>query len=246
MFEELNAHRQAVRENIEKAFEVGFTGNDDLEKAHQVGDIHPNGKLVWTQLPSGRYDWRVIKKNTAEKKQEKAFNDALKADKVKSSSKKNPSELETISEVEDYAKSISGVTFKSVKTGWSDGNKDAKAFELTYPHGGKMRVDFRDNRQYVYELTDSNENIIISTDFTDETSRTDWSIQLNPDKLVARRVEALNAKLTKLKREEAKAKSKRFRGNGSFDDRYAYKKASEAVSDMKTKIQELQSLIGTF
>ena len=61
MFEELNAHRQAVQENIEKAFEIGFTGNEDLEKAHQVGDIHPNGKWVWTQLPSGKYDWRVIK-----------------------------------------------------------------------------------------------------------------------------------------------------------------------------------------
>ena len=62
MFEELNTHRQAVQENIKKAFEIGFTGNEDLEKAHQVGDIHPNGKWVWTQLPSGKYDWRVIKK----------------------------------------------------------------------------------------------------------------------------------------------------------------------------------------
>lgn len=64
MFEELNTHRQAVRENIEKAFEVGFTGNNDLEKAHQVGDIHPNGKWVWTQLPSGKFDWRVIKRTS--------------------------------------------------------------------------------------------------------------------------------------------------------------------------------------
>ena len=38
MFEELNAHRQAVQENIRKAFEVGFTGNEYLEKAYQVGD----------------------------------------------------------------------------------------------------------------------------------------------------------------------------------------------------------------
>ena len=39
MFEEINAHRQAVRENIKKAFEIGFTGND-IEKAKQwqVGD----------------------------------------------------------------------------------------------------------------------------------------------------------------------------------------------------------------
>ena len=39
MFEEINAHRLAVQENIKKAFEVGFTGND-IEKAKQwqVGD----------------------------------------------------------------------------------------------------------------------------------------------------------------------------------------------------------------
>lgn len=64
MFEELNQHRAAVAENIQKACEIGFTGNE-LEKAHKVGDIHPNGKWVWTQLPSGRFDWRVIKKTSA-------------------------------------------------------------------------------------------------------------------------------------------------------------------------------------
>ena len=59
---ELNKHRQAVRENIKKAFEVGFTGNNDLEKAHQVGDLHPNGKLVWTEYAPGKFDWRVANK----------------------------------------------------------------------------------------------------------------------------------------------------------------------------------------
>lgn len=83
----INARRQAVAENIEKAMTVGFTPDEELEKAlgagydpngedgnvekaHQVGDIHPNGKWVWTQLPSGKYDWRTIKKNATEKKQE--------------------------------------------------------------------------------------------------------------------------------------------------------------------------------
>lgn len=64
MFEEINQHRAAVAENIQKACEIGFTGNE-LEKAHKVGDVHPNGKWVWTQLPSGKYDWRVIKKTGA-------------------------------------------------------------------------------------------------------------------------------------------------------------------------------------
>lgn len=163
---------------------------------------------------------------------------------AKPSSKKSPSELETISEVEDYAKSISGVTFKSVKSGWND--KGAKAFELTYPHGGKLLIDFLNNGEYVYKLTDSNDKSIISTNSTDETSHTDWSIRLNPDKLVSRRVEVLKTKLTKLKGEETKARNKMIRDYSSFSDKYAYQKASEAVSDMKTKIQKLQSLIGTF
>ena len=163
---------------------------------------------------------------------------------MNSLSKKNPSELETISEVEDYAKSISGVTFKSVKSGWDD--KGAKAFELTYPHGGKLLIDFLNNGEYVYKLTDSNDKSIISTNSTNETSHTDWSIRLNPDKLVSQRVEVLKTKLTKLKGEETKARNKMTRNYSSFSDKYAYQKASEAVSDMKTKIQKLQSLIGTF
>ena len=65
MFEDIQKHRQAVRENIEKSLQIGFTESEDFEKAHQVGDIHPNGKWVWTQLPSGKFDWRVIKKTGA-------------------------------------------------------------------------------------------------------------------------------------------------------------------------------------
>ena len=158
--------------------------------------------------------------------------------------KKNPSELKTISEVEDYAKGIDGVTFKNVESGWGD--KRAKAFELTYPHGGKMIVDFLHNGEYVYELTDSKGNPVISTNSTDETALTDWSFRLNPDKIVSRSIEVLKTKLTKLKGEETKARNKMIRNYSSFSDKYAYQKASEAVSDMKTKIQKLQSLIGTF
>ena len=131
-----------------------------------------------------------------------------------------------------------------MKSGWND--KGAKAFELTYPHGGKLLIDFLNNGEYVYKLTDSNDKSIISTNSTDETSHTDWSIRLNPDKLVSRRVEVLKTKLTKLKGEQTKARNKMIRDYSSFSEKYAYQQASEAVSDMKTKIQKLQSLIGTF
>lgn len=33
----------------------------DIEKAHQVGDEHPNGKWVWTEYAPGKFDWRVKK-----------------------------------------------------------------------------------------------------------------------------------------------------------------------------------------
>lgn len=66
MFEDLNNHRAAVTENIQKGFEIGFTPEEDsISKAHKEGDIHPNGKWVWTRLPSGKYDWRVIKKTAS-------------------------------------------------------------------------------------------------------------------------------------------------------------------------------------
>lgn len=77
MFEELNKRRQAVADNIAKSFEndiekalgAGYDpeggDGDNVEKARQVGDVHPNGKWVWTQLPSGKFDWRVIKKTSS-------------------------------------------------------------------------------------------------------------------------------------------------------------------------------------
>ena len=38
-------------------------GSEDLfEKARQVGDMHPNGKWVWTEYAPGKFDWRGIKK----------------------------------------------------------------------------------------------------------------------------------------------------------------------------------------
>ena len=64
MFEEIKQHNALVRDQIYK----GFAGGEELlEKAHNEGDIHPNGKWVWTKLPSGKYDWRVRKDGSAKK-----------------------------------------------------------------------------------------------------------------------------------------------------------------------------------
>lgn len=54
MFEEINAHRQAVADNMIKAFD------EDIEKAHQDGDIHPkHPDWVWvSSAAGGKGDWR--------------------------------------------------------------------------------------------------------------------------------------------------------------------------------------------
>lgn len=39
-----------------------LSGFDELEKARNVGEIHPNGKWVWVEYKPGKFDWRVAKK----------------------------------------------------------------------------------------------------------------------------------------------------------------------------------------
>jgi len=67
-------HRKAVMNNIAKSF--GYEKSEDLlekaedndiEKAkHQDGDMHPNGKWVWSaSVNGGKGDWRVAKKGSS-------------------------------------------------------------------------------------------------------------------------------------------------------------------------------------
>ena len=34
----------------------------EVEKAHNVGDLHPNGLWIWTEYAPGKFDWRVANK----------------------------------------------------------------------------------------------------------------------------------------------------------------------------------------
>jgi hypothetical protein len=59
--EDLQRNRLARMQHIQKGF-CGDDTEDDIVKAHNVGDVHPNHPdWVWTQLPNGKYDWRVRK-----------------------------------------------------------------------------------------------------------------------------------------------------------------------------------------
>ena len=52
-------HRKEVQDNILKSF-GSEVSEDILEKAHQDGDVHKNGKWVWrSSANGGKGDWRV-------------------------------------------------------------------------------------------------------------------------------------------------------------------------------------------
>ena len=55
MFNPIEMKRRMVQERIEKSFD------NEIEKAHKDGDIHPNGKWVWvSSAAGGKGDWRTI------------------------------------------------------------------------------------------------------------------------------------------------------------------------------------------
>lgn len=53
MFNPIEMRRRMVRERLEKSFD------NEIEKAkHQVGEVHPNGKWIWTEWAPGKFDWK--------------------------------------------------------------------------------------------------------------------------------------------------------------------------------------------
>ena len=56
MFNPIEMRRRMVQERIEKSFD------NEIEKAkHQVGEVHPNGKWIWTEYAPGKFDWKSKK-----------------------------------------------------------------------------------------------------------------------------------------------------------------------------------------
>lgn len=64
--EEIHSRRKAIADNIMKSFQVD-TEASYFEKAHDVGDMHPNGKWTWTEYKPGKFDWRTAKKENEQK-----------------------------------------------------------------------------------------------------------------------------------------------------------------------------------
>lgn len=78
------------------------TAKKTARSKHVVGDLHPNGKWVWTEYQPGKFDWRGIPKNGTTPKQPKEKTAA--APKVKTATKakkqaEKPVKVRTIEEI---------------------------------------------------------------------------------------------------------------------------------------------------
>ena len=66
-FDDIQRKRSEIRNNILKGFGVSMS-EEDIEKAHKDGDLHPNGKWVWvSSAAGGKGDWRTLNGRTHKK-----------------------------------------------------------------------------------------------------------------------------------------------------------------------------------
>ena len=75
--------RKLVQDRIEKSFDSGINVPEEveIEKAHQDGEIHPNGKWVWvSSAAGGKGDWRTRggRTHNAHSENEKKFKQNFK------------------------------------------------------------------------------------------------------------------------------------------------------------------------
>ena len=68
-FDDIQRKRSEICNNILNGFGVSMS-EEDIEKAHKDGDLHPNGKWVWaSSAAGGKGDWRTLNGRTHKKHQ---------------------------------------------------------------------------------------------------------------------------------------------------------------------------------
>lgn len=56
---------------------------DNIEKGHNIGDLHPTEPWIWTEYKPGKFDWRKIKNNTKPTKVSKVWEMNLEVETLK-------------------------------------------------------------------------------------------------------------------------------------------------------------------
>lgn len=118
--EDIKQQREARANNIVKS----FSNSDDLlEKAHNHGDVHSNGKWYWeSSVNGGRGDWRTIKgagKATTATNSAKPQPKVEKKKQAKATADKDMKRM-TFGEAESIGanKSVQAVSFDEGLVGW--------------------------------------------------------------------------------------------------------------------------------
>lgn len=131
-------HRMIVQTRIRKSFGCE---QEDFEKAHQDGDIHPNGKWVWVgSANKGRGDWRTINGRANKKRTETTNKPLSKNNSTKVNVDEKISKNQTVAS-KMYSHNINGVNVDVSK------NKDG-SYTLS-ANGKKLEIDdpsfYKDN-----------------------------------------------------------------------------------------------------
>lgn len=111
--------KKSVRTTVQKKSAASKAGKQPMK--HAVGDLHPNGKWIWTEYKPGKFDWRGIPKDGSNKK----TNVAKKSSTTKTTAvkKTEPKKKPTFKEFQERCE-------KGAGQGLTKTQKDAKKYLL--------------------------------------------------------------------------------------------------------------------
>ena len=165
--EDLQRNRIARMQHIEKGF-CDDDNQDNVIKAHNVGDVHPkHPDWVWTQLPSGKYDWRVRRKgqaksdsSSASKQENNNKSDEKHEHEYKIEDAEKYVDKSSVSSVEKkIAKFIlGGKSEKEIKQAMLNANVDSSVVDNVYKLGRKLASEAADEAKRIYKKETAKKN----------------------------------------------------------------------------------------
>jgi hypothetical protein len=175
-------------DSIDDAFDIlSKAGEEDLfEKAkHQIGDVHPNGKWVWTEYTgrdgNTKQEWRAIKKpkNAPAAGGSGSAAPAAKHGDVKTQTQ-NASGGKTWDKLSDFH--VDGSDEKALWDNWYKFqtmgnphfmNKMTEIFEKKFPHVAEWRTSMPNTGKSIITAKDANGETIAALDLAGKTIKLD-------------------------------------------------------------------------
>ena len=164
--QELQLNRIARTQNLQKGentFGFGVIKSEDIEKAHEVGEIKVGKdgiKRVWTQLANGKFDWRRVKRDKTSQ-QEPTHQEGKTEDKG-GEKHKHEYKIEDAEKYVDKSKVssaekkvakliLSGKSEKGIKQMMSLSKVNSSVVEHVYKLGEKLASEAADEAKRIYK-----------------------------------------------------------------------------------------------